>query len=523
MKRTTPDMGVAGAAPRLSAVVPIYNVAEYLPVFLRSVDAQEVLPSELILVDDGSTDSSPKLIDEWVRNYPAPVQVVRTENRGASAARNTGLERATGDWVSFLDPDDVIAPKYFRELVGFIRERPDVDLCATALHRIADPNPRFVNNHPLRFRFAGGNHVAKLGGDLFVLNAASVAFPVAPLRETGARFPTGLHASEDALFVAKYLLSLGRTPRAGFVADAHYGYRKRAARTSAVDRYRSDPSSYIVRFRDGYLPLLTASKRGDRSVPGWLQSMLIYEMQWLLPAQMNPGRFATSLTRAEEDEVRDVLAQCLAFVDDDNLLRYDATALPLESRLLILALSGRPLWEWVGAYAKTPRGWRRPTDVVSFSCATGDAVTAVDDGATRWCPHYFAQRSLESRRQRLPGGAAAVVIDGETTSVVWPRPGETIVQSQDRHRRQILQQKDAFIPRASVMSMYAGSALFRAPVTGAAFAANVAARLCSHARRSSVGCFMLPVDTWSSTTRTTPVMWQQPCVVSLPATALLRW
>src|SRR5690606_4772703 len=144
-------------------------------------------------------------------------------------------------------------------------------------------------------------------------------------------------------------------PRVLAVAGAHYGYRRRAARDSAVDTYLRDPRTYIDRFRDGYLPLLTAAA-ADGGVPLWLQSMLVYECQWLLPVQLTASGYAASLDDQSRAEALDALARCLAHVSEDRLLRYDATALPLESRLVILALTGRPLWDWVGYYVdRTPR------------------------------------------------------------------------------------------------------------------------------------------------------------------------
>lgn len=432
----------AGSAGELSVVIPVFNVSGYLPEFLASLDAQgDDLPRDLVFVDDGSTDYSAALIDTWIATGHGEARLIRTENRGVSAARNTGMDAVRGEWMLFLDPDDVLAPDYFAALHRFLAEHTDVDLAATNLLRLQEPDRALRNTHQLRFRFAGGTRVAELGDDVFVMNAASVAFPVSAVRASGSRFRTGLHASEDSLFVVEYLLSLGRTPRAGFVADAKYGYRKRAARDSAVDRYRSDPTTYTVRFHEGYATLLEAAARNG-GVPDWLQSIVLYEMQWLLPVQFDPQRYAANLDDAQRAETLAGLKACLRHVSDERLLHYDASALPLESRMLILALTDRELWP--GAFATMPRGWRKTTDIITYSTSPGAEVTAEAsiEHLISWAPDIFGQRVLFAHRLRA--GARVRKLFGR--DIVWPLPGESLAQTQDRHRRRLAGFRDAYIP-----------------------------------------------------------------------------
>ncbi len=97
--------------PRLSLVVPVYNVARWLGAFLDSLRAQS-LPAgefEIIAVDDGSTDASAAILEKYsgeMRN----LRIVRQENGGLSAARNAGLQNAAGEWLAFADSDDLVAP-----------------------------------------------------------------------------------------------------------------------------------------------------------------------------------------------------------------------------------------------------------------------------------------------------------------------------------------------------------------------------------------------------------------------------
>lgn len=91
-----------------SVIVPVYNVQQYLEQCIESVLRQSYTNYEIILVDDGSTDGSTEICDRYVTNYPF-VKVIHQENGGISAARNTGLDCATGKYVLFLDSDDFIS------------------------------------------------------------------------------------------------------------------------------------------------------------------------------------------------------------------------------------------------------------------------------------------------------------------------------------------------------------------------------------------------------------------------------
>lgn len=106
----------ATAVP-LSLIVPVYNVAPFLPRFLGSLGTLEAQTAEIVIVDDGSTDESPRLLAEFAGGRPH-VRIVRQQNGGLSAARNTGLGLAGGRYVAFADSDDWFDPGYYERLLG---------------------------------------------------------------------------------------------------------------------------------------------------------------------------------------------------------------------------------------------------------------------------------------------------------------------------------------------------------------------------------------------------------------------
>lgn len=95
--------------PLVSIIVPVYKVEKYLPLCLDSILAQTYENLEVILVDDGSPDSSPAICDEYAKN-DSRVKVIHQENKGLASARNTGLRNMTGDFFYFVDSDDCIHP-----------------------------------------------------------------------------------------------------------------------------------------------------------------------------------------------------------------------------------------------------------------------------------------------------------------------------------------------------------------------------------------------------------------------------
>ena len=112
----------------VSIVIPIYNVEKYLNECVDSVIVQTYHDLEIILVDDGSTDNSGKLCDEY-KKIDDRIKVIHQKNGGLSAARNTGMDSAIGEYLYFLDSDDYIEPQTVERLVDTIeQEKADIVL-----------------------------------------------------------------------------------------------------------------------------------------------------------------------------------------------------------------------------------------------------------------------------------------------------------------------------------------------------------------------------------------------------------
>lgn len=118
----------------ISIIVPVYQVEAYLPACVESVLKQTYSDWELILVDDGSKDDSGELCDQYAQQ-DSRIKVIHQENGGVSAARNAGLEEAQGEYIAFLDSDDLIKPDYFQVLHQNLEENEaDIACCCAVSH-----------------------------------------------------------------------------------------------------------------------------------------------------------------------------------------------------------------------------------------------------------------------------------------------------------------------------------------------------------------------------------------------------
>ncbi len=129
--------------PLVSVVIPAYNAEDFVADAIDSVLAQSYRPVEVLVVDDGSTDAT----EEVVSAYDAPVRCLRRDNGGPAAARNTALRDAQGDYVAFLDADDLWHPRKLEVQVPILQSRPRVALCAGLMTAFSEPDQ--IEWHPL--------------------------------------------------------------------------------------------------------------------------------------------------------------------------------------------------------------------------------------------------------------------------------------------------------------------------------------------------------------------------------------
>ena len=101
---------------KISVIVPVYNVENYLEKCLNSLVNQTLEEIEILVINDGSTDGSQKIIDDFQRKFPQKIKAFSKENGGLSDARNFGIDRATGEFLAFVDSDNSVSEVMMEEM-----------------------------------------------------------------------------------------------------------------------------------------------------------------------------------------------------------------------------------------------------------------------------------------------------------------------------------------------------------------------------------------------------------------------
>ena len=128
---------------KLSIIIPVYNAEQYLNNTISNIIQQTFTDFELLLIDDGSTDSSGQLCDEWSQK-DSRIKVIHQKNMGVSEARNSGLRIAQGEYIAFVDNDDLINPQMYEILIS-IAEKESADIVMSKECEVYEDNITFEN------------------------------------------------------------------------------------------------------------------------------------------------------------------------------------------------------------------------------------------------------------------------------------------------------------------------------------------------------------------------------------------
>lgn len=158
---------------KVSIIIPVYQVENYLERAVDSVLAQTLQEKEIILVDDGSEDASPQICDRYALEYPDLIHVIHKENEGLGLARNTGVRAAKGEYIAFLDSDDTVEPEMYEEMYQKAVEQDfDIVMCDVKILYVDENRTSTVSTYPheqidLSDYIANGNNITYSVNKLF--------------------------------------------------------------------------------------------------------------------------------------------------------------------------------------------------------------------------------------------------------------------------------------------------------------------------------------------------------------------
>lgn len=228
----------------ISVVIPVYNVEKYLKQCIDSVMNQDYKELEIILVNDGSTDKSGEICDEYAKQY-SNIKVVHKTNAGLGMARNTGLEHITGEYVTFLDSDDYIDSDLISNLYNGINKN-NVDMCKSGFRRITDEKEILVvveyenkvydgdkAKQELFPRMIGSMPDKK---DSIEMCVCAAMYKSELIKTNKLQFPSERqYISEDLVFNMHYMQNAK-----GACTIPYVGYNYRLNPASLTQRYRED-------------------------------------------------------------------------------------------------------------------------------------------------------------------------------------------------------------------------------------------------------------------------------------------
>lgn len=225
--------------PRISVIVPVYNVETNLEQCIKCIQNQTLRDIEIILVDDGSPDNCPQICDQYAESDER-IHVIHQKNKGVSAARNAGLRLARGEYIAFIDSDDQVAPEYLSIL---LKHMVPGGMAACGYICGWDPlaNKRTGLNHSQEYETVTIDRVdaqisvlcsGKLDGHSFCK-----LFDRRLIEEHHVFFCEDISYSEDGLYVLQYLSHLTSEIVLIKVAPYYYQYRNQSATSQRIKRF----------------------------------------------------------------------------------------------------------------------------------------------------------------------------------------------------------------------------------------------------------------------------------------------
>lgn len=216
----------------LSIIIPIYNTGDFLHKCISSVLSQTLSDFELILVNDGSTDNSGEILDEYAKKDNR-IKVIHKENQGVSAARNDGIKEACGEYIGFIDSDDWIEPSMYEKLYSLAKNN-DAEIVMCDAVTVYDDKPEEADT------------IDQLKEDLLLkkqdispallLEMAGAAwrciYKTDLIKENNVLFPVSIKLSEDRIF---NILAFGYSNSIYYTKSALYNRFMREG--SAVNKY----------------------------------------------------------------------------------------------------------------------------------------------------------------------------------------------------------------------------------------------------------------------------------------------
>ena len=302
---------------KFSIIIAVYNSGKYLKECLDSIIDQTFSDFEVICINDGSTDNSQSILEEYRDKYDF-IQVISQEHQGVGSARNHGMEIASGEYINFLDSDDKFSPNVLESVNSFISSHNDIDVVSIPTYFFND------KNHDLNFKFnrLSESSVVDLNkkadavqvsvSSSFIRNDAISDSRLIDDEEDSLKFNTELIHSEDLIFINKILLL---KQKIGLVKGCKY-YFRRSNPESLTNTAKDNKGFYNYRL-SCLKDLINYCNTNYDKVPKFIQTAVVYSLKSFEEA----SDFPDELNDEEINGFWEILYDILDNIDD-GVLKY---------------------------------------------------------------------------------------------------------------------------------------------------------------------------------------------------------
>ena len=309
---------------KFSVITAIYNTGKYLNESISSLLEQSCGfdKIQLILINDGSKDNTHEICMKYMNQYHDNIIYINMEHGGVSKARNIGLEYTKGEYINFLDPDDLWDSKAFEYVINFYNQYKKIDLVAGRM-KYFEARTKY---HILDYKFFKTREVNLLKQYRYIqLSAASCFFKSKIIKNI--KFNEEIKFSEDIRFINTLLLN---KPKIGFIREALYNYRSRKDGSSAIQNCNRDKSFYFDTLIKVHHFLINLSISLFNDIVPFIKYFLVYDIQFRI--KTNVQKF---LDHFNIIKYREMIDNLLKYIDEKFILNLKF----LSNKIKLLILS----------------------------------------------------------------------------------------------------------------------------------------------------------------------------------------
>lgn len=313
-------------------VLATYNVSQYIEEALDSIIDQNCDSIQIIIVNDGSTDNTKEICEQYQQKYPDLIEIINKENGGVSSARNEGIKYAKGELLNFMDPDDKMGPNTLNKVWEYYQKiQNKTDVISIPIKQFGLKEGEYWQN----FIFNKGTRVVNLFEDYEIMVSHTNSSFIKKEAIGKIKFEPNVSDGEDLKFLMDVLLS---KMTIGLLDDCYYLYRVR--NDGLLHTSHADYRWYFNYFTYLNTPLINRYNEKLGYVPLFAQYVLMSNIQWRFKEYT---KFNEVINEVEFEKYKKVLFESLRYFSDEVILKQKNIDDKLKCYILSKKYNEKPL------------------------------------------------------------------------------------------------------------------------------------------------------------------------------------